>query len=501
MFSPATPKSALTLGETPYRTLPNFYRTTIQLSTLLDVEQPLGNNDYRTVLEQLGFQPEEVRFWGCKCKRPTLEALVGWEGTVRELADALRECERYDALSVLVQSLVQVLQEAHRVQRADQTGANILSRDVFSSTSSPELQPSSLRWEDADTCLKPIVPEYKQSSDVVDDATSLASSSSLSLLPPSSLIQTLSSDSSVFGRVTTELPSLESLDTTSGLSSPGVCTVESPSTLPRIPDVEALLTAQFEFPTQLAVTCLSSSKGRKTTEFVCNLVASGVSRWRCISNSGDLTWISNTTVYINNFARLLLLLVAFLNAVTCVFGTAHTPAYVLELIIAAVPVAQSLYVDQNLPTYRDLIRKIKEVEAGMALIARTLERRPGECLTSEGNKLAELDARRKKLEHLKRLVWPVYSDIRLCIISTLLVEFLLVFLVLFVGLICFSSEEILAKLGDGFTMMALALMCIDCAYNFAIVAVYYHDRTIETVLRKDRFRVNAALLRNESDSV
>ena len=66
-----------------------------------------------------------MRFWGCKCKRPTLEALVGWEGTVRELADALQECERYDALSVLVQSLVQVLQEAH--EQSGQTGGNILN--------------------------------------------------------------------------------------------------------------------------------------------------------------------------------------------------------------------------------------------------------------------------------------------------------------------------------------------------------------------------------------
>ncbi|XP_038076517.1 uncharacterized protein LOC119744586 [Patiria miniata] len=494
--SPATdstpdPKTPPTLGETAYRTLPNFYRTTIQLSTLLDVEQPLGH-DYRAVLEELGFQPEEVRFWGCKCKRPTLEALVEWDGTVQELADALRVCERYDALSVLVQSLVQIVQQAHK--QTDRTGTNILTRDVFPSNSFPELQPSTLRWADPGTCAETFLPEYKQRPDVLNDATSRTSSLSDKLSPDS-----------VFGGVTTELnPSPESLNPARGLSTHRVCTSESPSIASKTrgpADVDALLAAHFEIPVQVVATCLSSSKGRKTTEFVCNLVASAASRCRCISNSGDLTWISNTTVYVNNFARLLLLLVAFLNAVTCVFGPTHTPAYVMELIIAAVPVAQSLYVDQNLPVYRDLIRKIKEVEAGMRLITNCLERAPGKSLTSESNRLTELDARKRKFEHLKSQVLPVYSDIRLCIISTLVVEVSLIFLLLFVGLMCYTGQEILAKFGDGFTLMALALMCIDCAYNFAIVAVYYHDRTIETVLHKDRFRVNADLLRQESDSV
>ena len=52
--------SVQSLGKTPYRKLPHFYRTTIQLSTLLDVEQTLGQNDYRMVLELLGFPPEQV---------------------------------------------------------------------------------------------------------------------------------------------------------------------------------------------------------------------------------------------------------------------------------------------------------------------------------------------------------------------------------------------------------------------------------------------------------
>ncbi|XP_033639512.1 uncharacterized protein LOC117299985 [Asterias rubens] len=480
--------SVQSLGKTPYRKLPHFYRTTIQLSTLLDVEQTLGQNDYRMVLELLGFPPEQVRFWGSRCMRPTLEALNEWDGSVQDLVEALQECDRVDCLSVLVQALLKTLQEG---QGGKTTGTNILTQDTI--PLSPFIVPPILTDEELKTATynpEGLTQECKQTTNGWTDAIFGSSFSSVS-------IQDVTSHEDLVNDQFTRAQGC----CTGRLSSQPDGLVTSMSSKPKH-DLDLLLKSSFEVPTLNSTSSLdASSKGRKTTEFICNLVASAVKRCQCISNSDDLTWISNSTVYINNLARTYLFILFIVNIITCVFNSRHTPTYTLELIVTSIPVSQSLYVERNLPIYRELIRKVKETEASMGLILRSLEQRIGRSFSSENGVLHELDKRKATLRELRGEVMPLYSDIRLCIICTLVTEILLEFFILGVGLMCFSGQELLVRAGDGFTSLAMALLCIDCVYNFVLVAVYYHDRTIDTVIQRDRFHLNASLSSQKSVAV
>lgn len=88
----------LRVADLEVRRLPGFYRLTLQLSTQLDHEHPLGN-DYRMVLEYLGFHQGEISFFASKVTRPTVDALKCWRGTTGQLVQALRRSERDDAVN------------------------------------------------------------------------------------------------------------------------------------------------------------------------------------------------------------------------------------------------------------------------------------------------------------------------------------------------------------------------------------------------------------------
>ena len=88
------------LADFEVRRLPGFFKVTVNLSTLLDQEQPLGN-DFRLVLEFLGFYSSEISFLASRYPRPTVEALKSWRGSTAELVEAFRLSEREDAINCL----------------------------------------------------------------------------------------------------------------------------------------------------------------------------------------------------------------------------------------------------------------------------------------------------------------------------------------------------------------------------------------------------------------
>lgn len=77
--------------------LPLFYHLTVDLSTLLDQDDALGN-DFQRFLSLMGFCMPEIGFLESRYKRPTVEALKSWPGSTVELVRILRKCEREDAV-------------------------------------------------------------------------------------------------------------------------------------------------------------------------------------------------------------------------------------------------------------------------------------------------------------------------------------------------------------------------------------------------------------------
>lgn len=384
------------LADFEVRRLPGFFKLSVNLSTLLDPEQPLGN-DFRLVLEYLGFYPPEISFLASRYPRPTLEALKSWRGSTAELVEAFRLSEREDAINCLRVWLGQLAGYGRNVK--DLTGPENKAVGQWSNGNSYRLLPS------------------------------LAS----------------------------HFPSIEEL-------------LEQ-----RYQPKETKRQTSDSFVVQE-----EECRVRQTSEYLCNTFTSFVTN--CFVIPKDATWLTSSTVYVNNFARVYCFILILVNLVDCVCSSKHCPSYWLEFIISLLPVMESFYVDKHIDSYKSAMKRLVECESEVCKLQNILER------SVSRQTYDDLQSAKSLYETCLNEVQPKYTDLRLCVFSTLFVESFIATVLILRSLLFDTLQTFHERLGNGFTAIAYSLLIVDCFYNAMVVLLYYGDSTPRTVLRKDRFR-------------
>ncbi|KAJ8024812.1 hypothetical protein HOLleu_34832 [Holothuria leucospilota] len=411
--------------------LPGFNNLTVKLSTLLDQNHGTGNN-FRMVLEYLGFSNDEIDFLDDRYHRPTKEALRSWPVTTGKLVGALRRAEREDAIECVRQWLGNIAEQQCHVS----SSSHYRACDAGAST------------------------------------------------------------------VNSTLPKIEEL-----LERTYNVTKSTPAVSPYYASREELLPI------------------RRSGEYLCDTFIHFMKG--CWLIPKDTTWITNSTVHVNNFARVSLLIMFIVNLVDCILSANHCPSHWLELVIFLLAVVQSHYVDKNLPPFKNLIHKIVECQNDIAELEVKRESRDtgptqtavgiprgsneqvrpntkGRSTTEAGTSIdrqsmpnvssvsgtiyERLDDAERSHARLLDEVQPKYSDMRLCVFSTMSVEVCILASLVFHASFFDTPENLLNRLRNEFTAIAYSFLLVDWFYNFVLIATYYHDNTPDTIIRKDRFR-------------
>lgn len=223
---------------------------------------------------------------------------------------------------------------------------------------------------------------------------------------------------------------------------------------------------------------------RRTSEYLCNTFTSFVTN--CFVIPKDATWLTNSTVYVNNFARVYCLILILVNVVDCMWSSKHCPSYWLEFIISLLPVMESCYVDKHIDSYKNAMKKLFECESEVCKLQNTLQSSVSRQIYDD------LQRAKSHYETCLNEVQPKYTDLRLCVFSTLFVESFIGTVLILRSLLFDTLETFHERLKDGFTAIAYSLLIVDCFYNAMVVLLYYCDSTPRTVLRKDRFRLRQA---------
>ncbi|XP_071811422.1 uncharacterized protein [Apostichopus japonicus] len=423
--------------------LPLFYHLTVDLSTLLDQDDALGN-DFQRFLSLMGFCMPEIGFLESRYKRPTVEALKSWPGSTVELVRTLRKCEREDAV-FCVRRWLGYLALLSRYERMRTFGSDI---------------PSEFR-------------ETREPSRI--------------LTPPSQPSSFISGN--IRDYTETDLPSIEQLLNEQ-----------------YFPSNKRRRTASF-----LVIDDHDTSPIRKSSEYLCRKFTSLVKN--CFLIPKDATWMTNSTAYINNFARVFCFTMIVVNLIDSIFSPRHYPDYWMELVISILPVMESIYVDKHIEPYKEIIRKVIICQERMttlqsALTKKLLHRKDGTCSDCCFQKEVdisrkpslnygscecvdiynELQQEKKNYHSYFRQAIPKYSDLKLCVFCTLVAEATIIMLLLLDFVFCSTFASLHERLRNGFTSIAYGLLFLDCFYNGVVILCYYHDSTPQTVIRKDRFR-------------